>query len=118
MVRRLGVRAELVEEPGDDSIELVLQVFADLDGGRRVVAHADEPPRLILGLRNVGREQRLAFIGLHLREAYLDPVAGDPMAWQALIATLGDDGLNYGVADLRELPFTVELDRWLTAALG
>jgi hypothetical protein len=118
MVRRSGVRAELVDEPSDDSIELALQVFADLDGGRRVVAHADAPPRLILGLRNVDREQRLAFVRLHLREAYLDPVAGDPMAWQALIATLGDDGLNYGVAALRAVPFTVELGRRVTAALG
>jgi hypothetical protein len=66
----------------------------------------------------VDREQRLAFVRAHLREASLDPVAGDPVAWRALIATLGNEGLNYGVADLRAAPFTVELGSRLTAALG
>lgn len=85
MVRRAGVRAELVDESSDGSIELVLQLFADLEGGRRVVAHLDdEPPRVFLGLRDVDREQRLAFVRSHLREAYLDSVSGDPVMWRAL----------------------------------
>ena len=74
--------------------------------------------RLILGLGNVDRERRLAFVRSHLREAYLDPAAGDPAGWRALIATLGDQGLNCEVATLRRLPFVVEIDPQLTAVLG
>jgi hypothetical protein len=115
------VCSELVNDWCDDrdSIDVNLQVFADLSGGRRVVAdHDGEPPRLMLGLKNVARAQRLQFVRSHLREAYLDPVAGDPVAWRALIAALGDEGLSCGVATLRALPFAVELGPCITAALG
>jgi hypothetical protein len=44
VVRGAGVKAEVANEPDDDAIELVLQVFADLEGGRRVVAHPDDEP--------------------------------------------------------------------------
>jgi hypothetical protein len=117
----VGVRAELIggHRHGDRSIELALQVFAELEGGGTVVAHPDgEAPRLMLGLRDVDRDQRLTFVKLHLREAYLDPVSGDPTAWRALIAALGDEGLSYGVPARRVLPFSVELGPRLTAALG
>ena len=119
MVRGAGVRAELADESIDGtSLDLVLEVFADLEDGRRVLAHPeDDPPRLILGLRNVDREHRLAFVRSHLREAYLDPKSGDPKAWQALIAALGDEGLNFDVARLRTLPFVVEIGPLLIAAL-
>lgn len=117
----MGVVAELVDRPsaGGCSIELVLRPFADLKGGPRIVAHLnDEPPRLLLGLADVDPARRLTFVRSHLYETYIDPVSGDPMAWQALIAALGDEGLNCGVAALRALPFVVEFGPRLTAALG
>jgi hypothetical protein len=46
------------------------------------------------------------------------PLAQDPLLRARPAATLGDEGLNYGVADLRAAPFTVELGCRLTAALG
>jgi hypothetical protein len=55
---------------------------------------------------------------LHVREAYLDPVSGDPLAWQALIAALEAEGLDYGVHALHARPFAVELGPRLTEALG
>jgi hypothetical protein len=55
---------------------------------------------------------------LHLREAYLDPVSGDPLAWQALIAALEAQGLHYGVHALQARPFAVEFGPQLTDALG
>jgi hypothetical protein len=54
---------------------------------------------------------------MHLREAFLDPVSGDPTACRALIAALGDEGANCGVATLRALPFAVELGPRLIRAL-
>ena len=116
----VGVVAELVDGPSDGSfsIELVLRPFASLDDGSRVVAHLDdEPARLVLGLANVDREGRSTFVRSHLYETYMDPLSGDPMAWQALIAALGDHGLSYGVAALRALSFSVEFGPRLTAAL-
>jgi hypothetical protein len=117
-----GVVAELLDRSTDgrQSIELILRPFADLEDGSRIVAHLndDEPPRLLLGLANVDRERWLTFVRSQLYEAYMDPVSGDPMAWQALIAALGDEGLNCGVATLRALPFAVEFGPRLIAALG
>jgi hypothetical protein len=117
----VGVVAELLDRSTDSrlSIELILRPFADLEDGSRIVAHLnDEPPRLLLGLANVDRERWLTFVRSHLYEAYMDPVSGDPMAWQALIASLGDEGLDCVVATLRALPFAVEFGPRLTAALG
>jgi hypothetical protein len=113
--------AELLDRSTDGRppIELILRPFADLEDGSRVVAHLnDEPPRLLLGLAKVDPERWLTFVRSHLHEAYMDPVSGDPMAWQALIAALGDEGLNCGVSALRALPFAVEFGPRLTAALG
>jgi hypothetical protein len=114
----VGVVAELVDRLSDSSIEIVLRPFADLEGGSRVVAHLnDEPARLLLGLADVDPEMRLPFVKSHLYETYIDPRSGDPMAWQALIAALGDQGLSYGVAGLRAVPFAVAFGPRLTAAL-
>jgi hypothetical protein len=120
VLRSVGVRAELGDEPSDEaSIDLVLQMFAHLESGKEVVAHTgDERPRLILGLRRVVWDERPRFVRLHLREAYLDPVSGDPLAWQALISALNAEGLNYGVEELRARPFAVEFGPRLTEALG
>ena len=120
MVRTVGVRAELRDEPADDaSVDLVLEVFARLESGKEVVAHVgDERPRLIVGLRRVDSDERARFIRLHLREAYLDPVSGDPLAWQALIAALDTEGLDYGVHALQARPFAVEFGPRRTEVLG
>ena len=120
MLRTVGVRAELREQSANDaSLDLVLEVFARPESGEEVVAHAgDERPRLILGLRHVDRDERARFVRLHLREAYLDPVSGDPLAWQALIAALEAQGLHYGVHALQARPFAVEFGPQLTDALG
>jgi hypothetical protein len=72
----------------------------------------------MLGLRRVASDERPRFVRLHLREAYLDPVSGDPLAWQALISALNAEGLDYGVDELRARPFVVELGTRLSAALG
>jgi hypothetical protein len=76
-----------------------------------------ETARVILGLAGIKRGEREAFIEAHLHEAYLDP-SGDRSAWLALIAVLGEEGVTVDVADLRALPFAVELDPQLTAALA
>lgn len=106
-----GVVVELANDAEDDcdSVELSVETFADLDNGTRVLAYPEtEPPLLILGLRGIDVDSRLAFIEGALREAFLDSRAGDPQGWQALIAALGDEGLNYDVARLRALPFAIE----------
>lgn len=93
-----------------ESVELSVRPFADLDDRPRIVAYSRaEPARVILGLAGIEQDERKAFIEAHLREAYLDPAAGDPAAWRALIAALGDAGLNYRVEQIRTLPFSVEI---------
>jgi hypothetical protein len=73
------------------SVELSVRPFADSDDRPRIVAYAgQEPSQVILGPADVDLGERNTFIEAHLREAYLDPVAGDPAARVALIATLGD----------------------------
>jgi hypothetical protein len=112
-----GVSVGLTRELKPDSIELSVRPFADLGDQPRIAAFSmRETPRVILGLAGVDRSQRQAFIEAHLREAYLDP-AGDRSAWVALIAVLAEEGLEVDVAGLRALPFAVELDPQLTAAL-
>jgi hypothetical protein len=120
VVRSAGVLAELRDESGvGDSIDLVLQVFAHLESGEEIVAHVgDERPWLMLGLRGVLPDERARFIRLALLEAYLDPVSGDPLAWQALISALEAEGLSYSVEELRPRPFAVEFGPRLTEALG
>ena len=53
-----------------------------------------------------------------LLEAYLDPVSGDPLAWQALISAMEAEGPSYSVEELRPRPFAVEFGPRLTEALG
>jgi hypothetical protein len=61
-------------------------VFAHLESGEETEAYVgDERPWLMLGLRGVPPDERARFIRLALLEAYLDPVSGDPLAWQALL---------------------------------
>jgi hypothetical protein len=116
MLLATGVSVGLVAL-GADSVELSVRPFADLSDRPRIVAFSmKETARLILGLSGIERRQREAFIEAHLREAYLGP-AGDRSAWLALIAVLADEGLEVRAADLQALPFTVELDPRLSAAL-
>lgn len=99
---------DVIGDLSAESVELSVRPFADLDDRPRIVAYSRaEPARVILGLADVEQGERRTFIEAHLREAYLDPV-GDPAAWRALIAALGDEGINFRVAQLKVLPFSVE----------
>jgi hypothetical protein len=69
-------------------------------------------------LEQTESDERARFIRLALLEAYLDPVSGDPLAWQALISALEAEGLSYSVDELRPRPFAVEFGPRLTEALG
>ena len=63
-------------------------------------------------------DERARFIRLALLEAYLDPVSGDPLAWQALISALEAEGLSYSVEALRPRQFAVEFGPRLSEAPG
>jgi hypothetical protein len=120
VVRSAGVRAELRDESCVGvSIDLVLQVFAHWRAARRswrtLATSGPGSCWAFVGFPQMGRTR---FIRLALLEAYLDPVSGDPLAWQALISALEADGLSYSVEELRPRPFAVEFGPRLTEALG
>lgn len=109
MLVAVGAFVDMVGGGSDDWPELSVRPFADFDDRPRIVAFSmREPTRVMLGLSGVKADERQAFIEMHLRELYLDPLAGDPLVWTPLLATLADLGIDCRVEQLRALPFEVD----------
>jgi hypothetical protein len=104
----------------DDTAALVLELvhFVDLDDGRRVTTER-------LGSQTLATEREITVDELRdeIRETIYEDeireieVLADEPRWEELIEALGDAGVTVDAAALEALPFVVELDDEVTAAL-